>query len=96
MNLSREIIITLSRIRSNYYNLNYSLFRKNLIDESCPCGHPSQDINHVVFCCPNMSNKSLQLRSAVISAGHQPTDIFDVLKNPTNKICKLIIAKHVI
>ncbi|KAL6448030.1 hypothetical protein ACFW04_000221 [Cataglyphis niger] len=65
MNISRETIVTVSRIRSNHY-LNYNLFRKNLIDnESCSCGHPSQDINHIVFCCLNTRNKSTQLRSAI-------------------------------
>ncbi|KAL6433819.1 hypothetical protein ACFW04_005804 [Cataglyphis niger] len=93
MSLSRETIVTVSRIRSIHYNFNYSLFRKNLIDnKSCSCGHPSQDINHIVFCCPKKRNKSTQLRSAIVSAGHQSMDIFDILKNPTNKICRLIIA----
>ncbi|KAL6418866.1 hypothetical protein ACFW04_014214 [Cataglyphis niger] len=71
MSLSKETIVTVSCIKSNHYNLNYSLFRKNLIDnKSCSCGHPSQDINHIVFCCPNTHNKSTQLRSAIVSAGH--------------------------
>ncbi|KAL6430609.1 hypothetical protein ACFW04_006897 [Cataglyphis niger] len=42
MSLSKEIIVIVSCIRSNHYNLNYSLFRKNLIDnKSCSYGHPS-------------------------------------------------------
>ncbi|XP_011689989.1 PREDICTED: uncharacterized protein LOC105451319 [Wasmannia auropunctata] len=37
--LNREEIVCISRIRSNHYNLNYSLFRKNIVDSpECPCG----------------------------------------------------------
>ncbi|KAL6418505.1 hypothetical protein ACFW04_012052 [Cataglyphis niger] len=71
-NFRYYIIVIVSRISSNHYNLNYSLFRKNLIDnKSCSCGHPSQDINHIVFCYPNTLNKLTQLRSVIVSAGHQ-------------------------
>ncbi|KAL6420928.1 hypothetical protein ACFW04_013811 [Cataglyphis niger] len=73
ISLSRETIVTVSRIRSNNYNIN-------------------SNINHIVFCCPNTRNKSIQLRSAIVSVGHHSMDIFEILKNPTNKICRLIIA----
>ena len=39
--LKREEIILINRIRSNHYNLNASLFRKNMVNsEACPCGEP--------------------------------------------------------
>ncbi|KYQ59915.1 hypothetical protein ALC60_01010 [Trachymyrmex zeteki] len=53
LRFSRIMITTLNRLRSNHFNLNYSLFRKNLIDNpSCLCGAPSQDFAHVIFFCP--------------------------------------------
>ena len=51
-NLKREEIVTISRIRSNHYNLAYSLHRKNVVNSPVyPCGDPNQDINHILFYC---------------------------------------------
>lgn len=56
--LSRVTIVIVSRLRSNHYNLNHSLFRKNLIDDpSCLCGFHSQDFEHV-FNCSEMANNT--------------------------------------
>lgn len=41
-----------NRIKANHYNLNESLYRKNMCDyENCECGYEEQDINHLVFVC---------------------------------------------
>jgi len=46
--LSREQIVTINRIRSNHYNLNYSLFKKNIIESAaCPCGDGWAPIAHI-------------------------------------------------
>lgn len=92
--LTREAIVTISRIRANHYNLNHTLFRKNLSDNpACPCGYPSQDINHIVFNCPNTQDKSLYLKTGIANLVGSLTDnIFDILKNPSGKICRLITA----
>jgi len=56
MPLSRKDIVLINRIRSNHYNLNYNLFRKSMTySAACQCGDPRQDINHVVFFCPQIS-----------------------------------------
>ncbi|XP_018360462.1 PREDICTED: uncharacterized protein LOC108759488 [Trachymyrmex cornetzi] len=53
INIPRESIVMINRLRSNHYNLNYSLHRKNLIDDpSCPCGAPQQDMIHMIYECP--------------------------------------------
>ncbi|XP_018367425.1 PREDICTED: uncharacterized protein LOC108763958 [Trachymyrmex cornetzi] len=53
MNIPRESIVMINRLRSDHYNLNYSLHRKNLIDDpSCPCGSPQQDMIHMIYECP--------------------------------------------
>ncbi|XP_018394554.1 PREDICTED: uncharacterized protein LOC108773291, partial [Cyphomyrmex costatus] len=51
--LNRSEIVLINRLRSNHYNLNYSLFRKNMVQSpACVCGDPRQDLNHIVFYCP--------------------------------------------
>ncbi|KYN04511.1 hypothetical protein ALC62_04624, partial [Cyphomyrmex costatus] len=51
--LTRSEIVLINRLRSNHYNLNYSLFRKNMVPSpACECGDPRQDLNHTVFFCP--------------------------------------------
>lgn len=92
--LNRETIVTISRLCPNHYNLNHSLFRKNLIaDGSCLCGYLAQDINHVVFSCLLTKSKPLNLRAAIFAeAGSHLRDIFLVLKNPSAKIFRLIMA----
>lgn len=94
--IDRRAIVTVSRIRSNHYSLNHSLNRKNLVDDpSCSCGHPIQDINHVVFDCPETANHAQPLRNFVarISIGaFCRKDIFEVLKKPSVQLCRLVSA----
>ncbi|EFN73572.1 hypothetical protein EAG_08495, partial [Camponotus floridanus] len=53
LDLSRAEITTICRIRSNHYNLNFSLYRCGLVRRpDCLCGLPYQDINHVLWSCP--------------------------------------------
>lgn len=41
-----------NRIRTNHYNLNESLARKNYIDSArCECGAEVQNIGHIVWGC---------------------------------------------
>ncbi|KYN50316.1 hypothetical protein ALC62_11508, partial [Cyphomyrmex costatus] len=59
LTLNRDEIVLVNRLRSNHYNLNYSLHRKNMVlSPSCECGDPRQDINHIVFYCPLTRNKA--------------------------------------
>jgi len=56
LSLPREQIVAVNRLHWNHYNLNYSLYRKNIVASSvCECGDPCQDINHIVFRCPLIS-----------------------------------------
>jgi len=55
----KKKIILINRLRANHYNLNYSLHRKNIVaSKACPCGDPTQDINHIIFSCPLISPKA--------------------------------------
>ncbi|TGZ47961.1 hypothetical protein DBV15_10259, partial [Temnothorax longispinosus] len=49
--LNRAQIVTTSRLRSGHYNLNQSLFRKNIVDSpSCPCGDPNATEPAHIYC----------------------------------------------
>ena len=55
---------TVNRVRANHYNLAASLFRKNMSDSPyCQCGHNTQDINHVLWDCPNLHNHRYSLKT---------------------------------
>jgi len=57
--LNRKEIVLINRIRSNHYNLNYSLHRKKIVPSAAySCGDPKQDINHIIFFCPYTTPKS--------------------------------------
>jgi len=63
LSIPRDQIVAISRLRSNHYNLNYSLHRKNIVASSaCLCGDSRQDINHMIFCCSLYREKSINLR----------------------------------
>jgi len=48
--LNRKDIVSINRLRSNHYNFNFSLYRKNMVTSTaCPCGNLKQDINHIIF-----------------------------------------------
>jgi len=52
INLPRKFVTMFNRIRSNHYNLNESLARKEYnASPRCGCGHEVEDINHFVFAC---------------------------------------------
>jgi len=92
--INRNDIVLINRIRSNHYNLNYSLFRKKMVDSAaCQCGESRQDINHIIFYCPLTIPKSLHLRTFLIkSYPHSPIDIMPILDNPSPKLIRLMTA----
>ncbi|XP_076235116.1 uncharacterized protein LOC143179689 [Calliopsis andreniformis] len=49
-NLKREFIVTINRMRSDHYNLSFSLARIGINKEvKCKCNSPIEDLNHVVW-----------------------------------------------
>lgn len=95
--LKRDEVVTISRIRSNHYNLAYSLQtlpRKGIMDSpECFCGDPNQDINHLLFYCSQCIGKSGKLRSYLkkIFPTH-PIDIRSMINNLPLTLCRLICA----
>jgi len=93
LSLPRDQIVAICILRSNHYNLNYSLHRKNIVASfSCLCGDPQQDINHVIFRCSLYREKSFKLRH-YLSSRNPPVlqDLLPSLKS-TPKLCRLIAA----
>lgn len=93
--LPRIVITTITRIKSNHYNLNYSLHRKNMIDSPAyNCGESIQDLNHVVFYCQLTKPHSkplLQYLSKEFSSCPLDT-ILEKIISKTPKLCRLITA----
>ncbi|KYQ59579.1 hypothetical protein ALC60_01395 [Trachymyrmex zeteki] len=53
--LRRKSIVTVMSLRVNHYNLKYSLFRKNFIENSsCVCRHPVQDVSYLMSPMPGL------------------------------------------
>lgn len=86
--LDRSEIVIINRLRSNHYNLNYSLWRKSYINyKACSCGSSSQDINHVIFCCPLFAPHAYKLVTFLSTLTSDPQlDIFPFLVKPSLQI----------
>lgn len=90
--LRREEIVIINRIRSNHYNLNYSLYRKNITDSpACMCGCNRQNVNYILFYCPLTIHNSENFRNYTKFPMHE-IDIFPILKDPGLKLYRLILA----
>ncbi|KYQ48389.1 Gag-Pol polyprotein [Trachymyrmex zeteki] len=93
--VSRQTIVMLNRLRSNHYNLNSSLHRKNLIDDpSCPCGSTRQDIVHLVYDCPDTYTQARYLRRIVdrTSNSRDRLERFTrAISDPSDCLCRLIL-----
>jgi len=91
---NRNEIVLINRIRSNHYNLNYSLHRKNIFPSAaCSCGDPRQDINHIIFYCPNTIMKSRHLRVYLReNFPHYNINIFPALRDLNPKLIRLLLS----
>ncbi|XP_076651245.1 uncharacterized protein LOC143358179 [Halictus rubicundus] len=65
--LSRDFLVFVNRCRANHYNLNGSLARVNFIANSaCQCGAELQDLNHVIWQCPDYENERNTLETKLL------------------------------
>ncbi|KYN06775.1 hypothetical protein ALC62_02275 [Cyphomyrmex costatus] len=92
--LNRSEIVLINRLRSNHYNLNYSLFRKNMVQSpACVCGDPRQDLNHIVFYCPLTRIKARSLVRYLNRAfPSHARNAFLPLAKPSHKLCRLFLS----
>jgi len=90
--------ILIIRLRSNHYkcqyNLNASLYRKNIVSSaSCNCGDPYQDANHIIFYCPQTRPTASHLIAYLRRISpFAPINIFPFLHAPSLKLCRLIAS----
>jgi len=93
LSIPREQIVLITRLRSNHYNLNASLHKKNIIPSaSCDCGDPHQDINHVIFYCPLTRPTASHLISFLRHLSPLASiTIFPFLHLPSLKLCRLLL-----
>ena len=90
---SRFHIVSINRIRSNHYSLNYSLHRKNIIDtDSCPsCLFTLEDVNHVIWSCPRFAEQRNVLLNCLKKAKiSEPYSVELFLKYSNKPPCKYI------
>ncbi|KYN22366.1 hypothetical protein ALC57_05236, partial [Trachymyrmex cornetzi] len=92
--LGRQEVVLINRLWANHYNLNYSLFRKNMVDSpACTCEDPRQDANHIISHCPLSRGRFVPLNKFITKVfPYHSADIFPVLVNPQTKLCKLLLS----
>ena len=94
VDLCRSFIVTISRLWANYYSLAASLATKNFI-ESDECPHfvfPGEDINHVLWACPNYSDSRKVLEASLIKIKcFPPYSIEPFLYNSVSKPVSFIL-----
>jgi ribonuclease HI/endonuclease/exonuclease/phosphatase (EEP) superfamily protein YafD len=98
-NLNRNQIVLLNRLMSNHSRNRAHLYRNNIVvDQACPCGHATKNINHQLFDCPLHINIRPRLMNKLI-AKNIPPDIkknlqsFDI--NIFESLCEFIIVNDI-
>ena len=93
-NESREFITTISRMRSNHFNLNESLHRKNYIDSPlCECNSDSETLDHVFWNCEKYAGpRSTLLKLLAKKKLHPPFSTFALLASAPLNIIRLLYA----
>lgn len=62
LNINRELITFVNRIRSLHTSCADHLFRKNIVNDNlCDCETGVQDLNHAFFNCPRLGYKPDEL-----------------------------------
>jgi len=94
LSIPREQITLISRIRSNHYNLNASLHRKNILNSSaCDCGDPYQDINHIIFYCSQTRQYNRHLIYYLKRLNPlAPINILPLFRLLPYKLCRLLTS----
>ena len=92
LDLTRAFIRTMSRLMSNHYTSKTHLFRINLNDTNlCECGQGYQDIDHIVWSCPEYRDHRKLLQDTLRARGRPPeTPIRDVLATQDLEFLSLI------
>ena len=58
LNLSREYVVTINRIRANHYNLAEPFSSVNIVASPlCECGEYNESVDHALWQCKNYVNQ---------------------------------------
>ncbi|XP_058803329.1 uncharacterized protein LOC131671138 [Phymastichus coffea] len=89
VNLPRAIITTINCCRSGHYNLAYSLGRIGIKSSTdCECGHPIQDLDHILWQCPVYDQQRSQfIKDLRKQKMFLPMNSVTLLVNPTADLC---------
>lgn len=88
--LKRPQISTICRMRSNHFNLNESLNRKNIIASPlCECGQ-KQTLTHIFWLCPNYRIQRAPLIKALRLQNIHTFNINELLISPSSKTVYLL------
>ncbi|XP_015111662.1 uncharacterized protein LOC107037556 [Diachasma alloeum] len=71
--LPRDLIVWVNRARAGHYHLNESLMKIKVVStRECGCGAEVQDINHVLWECPEYSGQDRELMIDKLIIGKYP------------------------
>ena len=90
--IERDLIVLISRLRSNHVSVNDSLLKIKVVDSAaCDCGELTQTICHVLWDCPlhqeHRHQLLLELRKLKIQP---PCDIITFIKKPNVQVMRII------
>ncbi|KZC15154.1 hypothetical protein WN55_07982 [Dufourea novaeangliae] len=90
--LSRELVVTINRCRTDHYNLAASLSRIGVINEpTCECGNAIQDVNHIIWqCCLYNSQRSKLIRRLQKIKLYPPLSIDMIIAEPNIPACSYV------
>ena len=91
-NMERYYVTLINRLRSNHYNLNVSLARKNYVEsERCECGYEIEDIDHIVWRCHRFDEQRTRLGEILWRKRLDKVEsIYDILKREDWKKFRII------
>lgn len=91
--LSRELIVTVNRLRANHYNLADSLSRVKIVNSPmCTECNEIQDINHVLWQCKLFEKQRKEFTSKIIRLQRTlPLNTLMFITQPNVRICKIIL-----
>ncbi|XP_043461178.1 uncharacterized protein LOC122497875 [Leptopilina heterotoma] len=80
LNFPRETTVWVNRVRANHYHLAASLFKINLKDDqSCECGHPEEDVNHLLWQCQKYDNTRTKMMQKLKKFYQLPINVSSII-----------------
>lgn len=90
LKMDRPQITTINRMRSNHFNLNQSLQRKNIINSAlCECSQ-IESLSHVFWFCPKYTVQRDTLIKSLKKLNIKTFNINKLIENPTAKIAYIL------